>query len=380
MNNFPEKEVLEKAKEKILKIIDKQMVRVGEKFPHGWTEDGKYAIIGCENWMSGFWSGMLWLAYEWTNDNKYRELGEKHIDIFMDRIVNKYQVWNHDLGFLYSLSCVSAYKLTGNEKAKEAAIMAADHLYDNFYIADGVHHINAWADKKSMDSESCFMIIDCLMNVPLLHWASEVTGDEKYKKAAMAHTETTANVIFREDNSTYHKYVFDVKTGDPLYGATAQGYSDNSCWSRGQAWGVYGFALAYANTGNKKYLDCFKRATDYFVSRLPQDYVPYWDFTFTEGEEPRDSSAAVIAACGILEAAKYAPDDEKIKGYLDVCAKMTKSLLDKYALSPDASEDGLISDGTGFKAQGLFNQGLIFGDYYYMELITRLTTDWKKYW
>ena len=224
------------------------------------------------------------------------------------------------------------------------------------------------------------MIIDCLMNVPLLHWASEVTGDEKYKKAAMAHTETTANVIFREDNSTYHKYVFDVKTGDPLYGATAQGYSDNSCWSRGQAWGVYGFALAYANTGNKKYLDCFKRATDYFVSRLPQDYVPYWDFTFTEGEEPRDSSAAVIAACGILEAAKYAPDDEKIKGYLDVCAKMTKSLLDKYALSPDASEDGLISDGTGFKAQGLFNQGLIFGDYYYMELITRLTTDWKKYW
>ena len=166
----------------------------------------------------------------------------------------------------------------------------------------------------------------------------------------------------------------------PRNGSTAQGYSDQSCWSRGQAWGVYGFALAYAQTKQVKYLNCFKRAADYFISKLPEDTIPYWDFTFTDGDEPRDSSAAVIAACGILEAAGLVSNDEKIDFYLEICEKMTKSLLDKYVIAPESGIDGLISGGTAFKAQGQYDQALIFGDYFYMELLTRLTTDWKKYW
>ena len=380
MQSDVETDVLNRAKAATLEIIDKQMENIGERFPLGWTENGKYAIVGCENWMSGFWSGMLWLAYEWTGKAKYRSLAEKHIDIFMKRIETKSYVGNHDLGFLYSLSCVSAYRLTGNERAKKAALMAADHLYDNFFIDKGAPHINAWAEKKELVQDNSFMIIDCLMNLPLLYWASEVSGDEKYRKAALAHTETTSNLIFREDGSTYHKYNFDVETGMPRNGSTAQGYSDQSCWSRGQAWGVYGFALAYAQTKQVKYLNCFKRAADYFISKLPEDTIPYWDFTFTDGDEPRDSSAAVIAACGILEAAGLVSNDEKIDFYLEICEKMTKSLLDKYAIAPESGIDGLISGGTAFKAQGQYDQALIFGDYFYMELLTRLTTDWKKYW
>ncbi len=381
MINFPDNISLEKSKAVILKIIDKQMERTGEdKFPLGWTDDGRYKMIGCDNWMSAFWTGMLNLAWEWTGDEKYRSLADKHIDIFLDRIIKKHEVWNHDLGFLYTLSCIASYKLTGNEKAKDTAIKAADHLYDNFYINKGAHHINAWADKDNMDKDSSFLIIDCLMNLPLLYWASDITGNSKYREAALLHTKTTAEYIFRDDDSTYHKYNFDVETGEPLYGSTAQGYSDDSCWSRGQAWGVYGFALAFGFTGEEKYLDCFKRCTDYFVSHLPEDYVPYWDFSFKEGDEPRDSSAAVIAACGILEAASFAPDDEKIKSYLEICGKITKSLIEKYAYTPDSEEDGLIAHGTAYKAKGDFDQGTIFGDYFYMELITRLTSNWKKYW
>ena len=137
MQSHVETDVLNRAKAAALEIIDKQMKSIGERFPLGWTENGKYAVVGCENWMSGFWSGMLWLAYEWTGKAKYRSLAEKHIDIFMKRIETKSYVGNHDLGVLYSLSCVSAYRLTGNERAKKAALMAADHLYDNFFIDKG---------------------------------------------------------------------------------------------------------------------------------------------------------------------------------------------------------------------------------------------------
>lgn len=373
-------EKLRSALAEVLKITDRNMEKIGEKFPERSSVNQKYPIEGNVAWTSGFWTGILWLAYEMTGDSKYRMLAEKNVDSFYERIEKKIEVNHHDMGFLYTPSCVAAYKLTNNQKAKTAAIMAADHLF-NRYIPKG-EFLNAWANIDAIDSNKRnFYIIDCLLNIPLLYWASEETGDGKYREIAWKHLNTTMNTIFREDGSTYHKYIFDINTGEPLYGATAQGFADDSCWSRGQAWGIYGFALNYAYTRDEKDWVCFKRATDYFIKYLPKDYVCYWDLCFTEGEEPRDSSAAIIAVCGIMEMYKYFPDDKDMQRYYDIASKILNSLIDNYAVKSNSDADGFLLHSTASKPHNMgIDECSIFGDYYYLEAIVRSLTSWKMYW
>ena len=196
-----------------------------------------------DDWTSGFWPGMLWLAYEITNNEKYKNLALYQLSVFDERINNKVGVNHHDLGFLYTPSAVAGYKITGWEKAKETGLKAANHLIGRF--KEKGEFIQAWGD---LDDPSAYrLIIDCSMNVPLLFWATEVTGDPKYREIATKHINTTANVIVREDSSTHHTFFFDPETGKPTKGVTAQGASDESAWARGQAWGVYGFCLLYTS-------------------------------------------------------------------------------------------------------------------------------------
>ena len=154
-------------------------------------------------------------------------------------------------------------------------------------------------------------IIDCLLNMPLLFWASEVTGNAVYREKAIAHIRTAVGCIIRPDRSTYHTYFFDSDTGKPLRGVTHQGNRDGSAWSRGQAWGIYGCALSYRAGHDPRYMEMFRDVTDYFLEHLPLDLIPYWDFDFDDPSgEPRDSSSSAIAACGMLEMAKYMEGQE----------------------------------------------------------------------
>lgn len=192
----------------------------------------------------------------------------------------------------------------------------------------------------------------------------------------------------REDNSTYHTYFFDTATGKPLRGVTHQGYRDNSAWSRGQAWGVYGLALSYRYTKDSACFDLFTRVTDFFIEHLPKNMVPYWDLEFTDGSsEPKDSSAAAIAACGMLEMSKYLPK-EKADYYTAVALQITKSLIDSYAVKNAEISNGLLLHGV-YAKNSPYNpiptdRGVdecnIWGDYFYMELLTRLNGDWQLYW
>ena len=293
------------------------------------------------------------------------------------------EVDHHDMGFLYSPSCVAGYKLIGSQKGKEAAIKAADQLISRFHPVG--EFIQAWGP---MDApENYRLIIDCLLNLPLLYWASEETGDNKYREIAEKHIHTTIKNVIREDYSTWHTFFFNMETGEPDHGATCQGYRDGSAWARGQAWGIYGCALAYKYTKRKEYISIFREVSQYFLEHLPKDMVPFWDLEFTDGDsQPRDSSAASIAACGMLEMAKTLEGEEAAL-YTDYAKKLIKSLYDNYAVKDPKVSNGLVLHST-YSNHSPYNtcdhKGVdecnSWGDYFYMEALTRLNKDWELYW
>lgn len=385
LNNYPEitAEEVKVASEYCISQVKGAMEQLGDKFKACNSEGNFYAPTENEDWTEGFYTGEIWLAYELTGDEKFKELALKHVDSFLDRIEKRVCVDHHDMGFLYSLSCVAAYKLTGSEIGKKAALMAADNLISRFHEVG--QFLQAWGEMGAEDNYR--LIIDCLLNLPLLYWATEVTGDTKYEEIAKKHITTAMKVVLRDDNSTYHTYYFDKATGEPTRGVTAQGYRNGSAWSRGQAWGVYGVALSYKYIKNPEYLDLFRRVTDFFIASLPEDLVPYWDFDFTDGTaEPKDSSAAAITVCGMLEMVKYL-EGEEAAYYTSISKKILKSLADNYAVKDIKVSNGQLLHGT-YARKSEFNtvnnRGVdecnTWGDYYYFEAIIRSLKDWKMYW
>ena len=353
------------------------------QFQNAYSEGGFYRPIGNVDWTTGFWTGEIWLSYEHTGDKRLKDAGEIQIDSFLDRIDRKISVDHHDMGFLYSPSCVAGYKLAGNKKGREAALKAADQLMRRFHPVG--EFIQAWG---SMDSPTEYrLIIDCLLNVPLLYWASEETGDPRYRDIAEKHVHTALSNVIREDYSTWHTFYFDIHTGAPDHGATCQGYRDGSAWARGQAWGIYGTALSYLYTGKPEYMEVFKNVTRYYLEHLPQDMVPYWDLEFTDGDDqPRDSSSASIAACGLLEMVKHMEGGDAAF-YKRLAMQMLKSLYDKYAVKDPAVSNGLVlhstySNHSPYNTCGHYgvDECNSWGDYFYMEALTRLNKDWELYW
>ncbi len=341
----------------------------------------------CENnqWTCGFWPGEIWLAFEHTGDTVFRDAALVLVDSFLARIENKVEVDHHDMGFLYSPSCVAAYKLTGSETGRRAAILAARQLCTRFQ--EKGQFLQAWGAMGA--PENYRYIIDCLLNVPLLYWATSETGEEYFADIAHRHVTTCFANSIRPDGSTYHTFFMDPATGAPVRGATCQGYRDDSCWARGQAWGVYGTALSYHYTLNPEYLNVFRRVLTYYLERLPSDLVPYWDMTFNDkygAGEPRDSSSASIVACGLLEAAKYVPPQEA-KRFHTLAGQMLESVVNHYAVRQGPLGTGLVRHGT-YSKKSPYNtctpegvdECVSWGDYFYMEALTRYTRDWNLYW
>ena len=372
-----------KAMDFAVEQVEDNLSEFTDQFKKAYSEDGFYYPTGNVNWTTGFWTGQIWLAYEWCRDEKLAQAGQKQVDSFLHRIDNKIEVDHHDMGFLYSLSCVASYKLTGNPKAKEAAVKAADQLIGRFQPIG--QFIQAWGPMNQ--PENYRFIIDCLLNLPLLYWASEETGEEKYRDIAEKHIHTAIANVIREDYSTWHTFFMNMETGEPDHGATCQGYRDGSAWARGQAWGVYGTALAYRYTGRKECIEDFRHVTGYFLDHLPEDLVPYWDLEFGDGSgEPRDSSSASIAACGMLEMAQYMEEEEAAL-YRSIARKIMKSVVDNYAVKDKALSNGLVLHST-YSKKSPYNtctpEGVdecnIWGDYFYMEALTRLSKAWNSYW
>lgn len=378
------KELLYQALHNALSKIDRNIEIFINTFPRPASVNGIYPGIlnggEWDDWTSGFWTGILWLAYEITKDEKYRKVAEFQLRSYKERIETKNAVDHHDLGFLYIPSAVAQYKTMGCEEAKITGVMAAEHLITRF--REKGEFIQAWGELDSPDNYR--LIIDCNLNIPLLFWASEVTGDEKYGKIAEKHINTASQTVVREDGSTFHTYYFDRETGKPLKGSTAQGSSDDSAWARGQAWGIYGFPLAYKYLKNEKFVDLYKEVTNYFLNKLPEDSICYWDLAFddTSGEE-KDTSAAAIAICGILEMSENLHiNDENKKIYINAAKCMMKSLIEKYTTKNAKTSNGLLKEAVYSKPHGIgVNECCIWGDYFYMEALVRfLKKDFKIYW
>ncbi|MDQ0920688.1 glycoside hydrolase family 88 protein [Paenibacillus sp. V4I5] len=364
----------------ILKQIDRNLEAFTHQFPAPASENLIYPGIDNVEWTSSFWTGMLWLAYEYTGDDKYRHVAESQLHGYKERVQKRIETNTHDIGFLYSLSCVAAYKLTGNEEAKQTALLAADLLMERYFDKAGI--VQAWGELSDPEQQGR-MIIDCNLNLPLLYWATEVSGEPRYAEAARSHVKQAAAYIVRDDASTYHTYYMDVKTGLPRFGRTHQGYADDTCWSRGQAWGISGFPLSYLYTGDTELLELTKKLSNYFLNRLPDDLICYWDLIFLEGkEQERDSSAAAIAACGLLELSKQLPLLDPSKNvYENAALHILKSLHENYTAKNYPESNGVLIHAVYNKPRGMgINECNIWGDYFYFEALIRIEKDWKPYW
>ena len=376
------REKLEYALRETLKKVDYMMEYFGvDSYPAENSTNQRYGTVkNVGGWGTGFYSGILWHSYQLTGDEKYKERALAQIPSYYKRIDEKIGVNHHDMGFVFIPSCVAAYKLEGNEQAKSAAIKAAEHLCTRYH--EKGKFIQAWG--KVDDPNAYRLIVDCLLNIPLLYWAAEVTGDKRFDDIAYQHFKTTIEVCCREDASTFHTYYFDVETGLPKKGVTAQGASDDSAWARGQTWGIYGPMLTYIYKKDEKALQTFKATSNYFLNHLPEDCIPYWDLQFTDGDgEPKDSSAAAIALCGILEGIKHMDESDPLREiYVNACNRMMSSLIDGYLTKDDPKANGLLFHAVYSKPINLgVDEMNIWGCYFFMEALHRmLDPDWKLYW
>ena len=378
-----DKEMAKKAMEEAVRIVRADLPVFTDHFPSSNSFGGFYEATENVEWTTGFWTGAVWLAYEYSKEECFKEAALVQVDSFFERIKNKIDVNHHDMGFLFSLSCVAAYKLAGSERGKEAALMAADHLAERY--REKGQFLQAWGNVG--EPAEYRLMIDCLLNLPILYCASEVTGERRYAQMAENHIKTAMKCILREDDSTYHTYFINMETGEPAYGVTHQGNRNNSAWARGQAWGIYGIALSYHYLRDDSYIDLFVRVTDFFIHHLPDDLIPYWDFDFDTGsQEPRDSSAAAVAVCGILEMIKYL-DEDRAKKYKGAADRIMAALIEKCGNRDLESSNGILLHGTyarDSKENTCKDRGVdecnTWGDYFYMEALTRMLSDWKMYW
>ena len=376
---FLTREEVTAAMDRVADQVRCNMEYFGTRFPSSATRNQTYGVIDNIEWTDGFWTGLLWLCYEYTGDDAFKNLALKNVDSFLNRVEKRIELDHHDLGFLYSLSCVAGYKLTGSAEGRKAGLLAADKLMERFQEKGGF--IQAWGELGARDNYR--LIIDCLLNIPLLHWAFLETGNPVYRNAAMRHYEAACNNVIRDDASAYHTFYFDPETGEPLKGVTRQGYSDDSAWARGQAWGIYGIPLNYRYVKDDSAFNLFKGMTNYFLNRLPEDEVCYWDLIFTDGSnQSRDSSAAAIGVCGIHEMLKYLPEVESDKNtYRHAMHCILRSLMERYTAPEIKPGNPVLLHGvySWHSGKGV-DEGNIWGDYYYMEALIRFYKDWNLYW
>lgn len=361
------------------KIADNLALYTDGLYPAPSSVKLRYPCIANVEWTSGFWPGLLWLSWELSGDRQFRDTALATLPDFRKRLDDRVAIDTHDLGFLYTLSCVAAYRLCGDEGARQTALKAATLLMGRYYEKAGI--IQAWGDLNDPDQRGR-IIIDCAMNLPLLFWASEQTDSAYFRDAARRHLVSANQYLLREDGSSYHTYYFDIKNGRPLRGNTVQGSSDSSCWARGQAWGIYGLALAFRYLYDPDLLELSSGLADYFLNRLPDDWVCYWDLSFTDGEEERDSSAAAIAACGLLELSSHLPlADMRKRQFENAAAHIAASLVSSYTARETDGSNGLLLHAVYNKPQrNGIDECCIWGDYFYLELLTRLQLPWQPYW
>ncbi len=376
------KEKLDKAIAAATAKLEQWIDEHGYEFAGTCSKEFKYPFGANNNWITGMHTGAYWLAYELTGKEKFREAAEAQVKTYRERLDNRVSVDSHDMGFVYSPSCVAAYKVTGDKEAYQTALDATEYFYNKSYSQKGKFIIRSAG--RADQEWACRTMMDTMLNIPLLFWAANETGEQKYTEAAIAQTDFTEKYLIREDASSFHHYQMDVETHEPVKGLTFQGYADDSTWARGHAWGVLGFPIAYSYTKDERLIDLHRDVTYFLLNHLPEDLIPNWDLIFTkQDEQPRDSSTGVIAACGMMEMCKYLPDDAPQKKIFEsAAAQILEATIDKCTGDMGKEYDGVIYHTTASLPHDMaIDECAMYGDYFYLEAIMRyINPDWKRYW
>ncbi len=333
-------------------------------YPRSIPIDGKWKTIPIEDWTSGFFPGILWNVSELTGDAALRSSAARWTEGLTPI---QYYSGSHDIGFMVYSSFGNGFQFTKNESYKEVLIQTARTLTSRYRPAVGC--IKSW-DNRVWPYP---VIIDNMMNLELLFWASKNGGTQQMYDIAFSHAEKTMQNHFRSDWSTYHVLSYDTTDGHVNWKGTVQGYSDSSCWSRGQAWAIYGFAMSYRFTRDERFLATAQHAADYFIGHLPGDKIPYWDFQAPGiPNEPRDVSAAAIAASAMFELSGFVKDAGLQKKYYTAAVSILDALMRKPYFAEGSKESCILQYGVGNKPAGReVETSLIYGDYYFIEAIMR---------
>ncbi len=366
--HIAEKEV--KWAEEIFALIEKKLSaecdRIGSKMPYIPVE-GRYQDMGEEHltwWTNSFWAGMLWQMYHATGEEKYAESAEG-LEKRLDKALEEYQHVDHDLGFMWLHTSAAHYRLKKDEEAKRRGLHAAALLASRFQPAG--NYFRAW----NTPGESA-AIVDCLMNLPLLYWGSEEGGSPAWKQLAMAHADTALKEILRPDGSSNHIVKFDPETGEVLEKPGGQGYGEGSSWTRGLAWAIYGMSLSYRYTGRQEYLDAAKRTAHYFIANAAaDDYQVVIDFRAPAEPVYYDNTAAVCAACGLLELSEHVGEYEK-KLYVNPALRLLHKITEGFC-NWNVEEDGITTAGSARYHRAEDREvPIIYGDYFLLEAVLRL--------
>jgi unsaturated chondroitin disaccharide hydrolase len=337
-----------------------------DRFPQSYA-NGKMITIPSGDWVSGFYPGSLFYLYKATGDTKLRDEARR---IMGPLAKEQYNKTNHDVGFMLNDSYGNALKIEPKPGDKQVLINAAKSLSTRF--SEKVGSIKSWDSKIPNDY---LVIIDNMMNLELLFWATKETGDSSYYKIAVTHANTAMKNHFRPDYSSYHVVNYNPETGEVVQKRTAQGYSDSSAWARGQAWGLYGFTMMYRETKDKKYLDQANHIAEYMLNspNMPKDYIPYWDFNAPNIPNAyRDASAGAIMASALLELCKY-DSGAKAEKYYKVAETVLKNLSSKEYKAEVGTNGGFIlKHSVGhFPGGGQIDVPLTYADYYFIEAMLR---------
>lgn len=351
------------------------------------VKQGRLWCVSAEDWTSGFWPGALWYLYEYTKNNSWKDEAMKWTDSLKDI---QYFVGHHDVGFMMYCSYGNGFRLTANPEYIPILVQSARSLCKRYSYNVGC--IQSWDARMSVGGKNNWkfpVIIDNMMNLELLFWATQATNDSVYWNIAISHAEKTMKNQIRPDFSCYHVVNYDPDTGDVLHRQTAQGFADNSTWARGQAWGVYSFTMVYRYTKDERFLRTAINMADFFLNHknLPDDGIPYWDFNV--GEEgfnpdfkynpfdyrriPRDVSAACVVASALFELCGYVSKIDHKRIYYDAAIKILNNLsTDCYRAKENENHNFILKHSVGnFPGNNEVDVPLIYADYYFLEALVR---------
>ena len=364
--------------------LDRKLSRTAVKYrdaiPYT-TKNGEFdnrAAIGADItwWTNGFWGGLMWLMYEGTKNPEYKLTAERSEEL-LDGAFEKVDALHHDVGFLWHILSGANYRLTGNRKSRNRNLTAAMLLASRYNVKG--NFIRCWNEEverfhlhgKTYDQETQMTIIDCMMNLNLLYWASEEVKDDRFKNVAMAYADMAARDHVRDDGSVNHIVLHDPNKKDTVIDCImGQGYAKDSSWSRGIGWALYGFVLSYIHTKEERYLQTAKKVADYFIQETKKTaWLPRLDFRQPETPLYYDSTAGAISACGLIELAKLVDGAESEK-YISSAVNVLKAMEQNWCDWTD-EEDAVLLMGSEAYTWGI-HKTIIYGDYFFAEAILKL--------